>query len=605
MQITITLLSDLCCGTGEAYGQVVDNEIAVDRWGLPAIPARRLKGLLREEAVRLLPSGLITAGQIGRLFGEPGRLEGCLRIDDARLPEADALGARLSQVCSFAEIRAMYTAVRQQTALDTDDIVQENSLRRTRVVTGSDPATGRPLRLIARVWVEDDLREALALLCRALRHIGQYRSRGLGVVTCRLEEGPAGPAGISLPAAGRFAGETEVEITYLLRLQSPLTLPQNGGGVLSHVEGSSVLGMFAAQYLKQAGHRADAAFFRLFLEEGVRFSPLYPVIRTQEGPLSAENACIGFPAPLFLVKTKYAADGSAAVGYANRCAEEVKGSRQPSPLTGQYAAKVDGGYRFAAPERRTTYHHSLTGKETLYTQESLCADQLFGGTITCPVERYEEVAALLQRAQIAFGRSRSAQYARCELLSACAAPAPADRLHGQAGEPVYVVLQSDMLPVNSRGIFTVDPEEIAGLLAAALGLPEGGYRLTHCHCAYTTLSGFNAQWRLQKPARRAVAAGSVYVLTLLQGATFPARLMVGENRREGCGRCQVIPHGEMRALTAIVPAEVARYAAPAAACALPEAGTRRTDARRVGADFLPRTRRSSPGCPPPLWAVSG
>ena len=57
-EIHITLYSDLCTGNGYSYYGTIDSEAEHDEFGLPFIPARRLKGCLRECAELLRDSGL-------------------------------------------------------------------------------------------------------------------------------------------------------------------------------------------------------------------------------------------------------------------------------------------------------------------------------------------------------------------------------------------------------------------------------------------------------------------------------------------------------------------------------------------------------------------
>ena len=57
-EIHITLYSDLCSGNGYSYYGTIDSEAEHDDFGLPFIPARRLKGCLRECAELLRDSGL-------------------------------------------------------------------------------------------------------------------------------------------------------------------------------------------------------------------------------------------------------------------------------------------------------------------------------------------------------------------------------------------------------------------------------------------------------------------------------------------------------------------------------------------------------------------
>ena len=48
MKIKIELLSDLCTCSGETYNSMVDMDVVYDENGIPYIPAKRLKGCIRE-----------------------------------------------------------------------------------------------------------------------------------------------------------------------------------------------------------------------------------------------------------------------------------------------------------------------------------------------------------------------------------------------------------------------------------------------------------------------------------------------------------------------------------------------------------------------------
>jgi len=83
-RMTITLLSDMCCGTGEGDGINLDTTTAFDEMGLPFIPAKRLKGLLRESAEFLADYHPRYDSQVvTRLFGGPNGESGAIRLDNA------------------------------------------------------------------------------------------------------------------------------------------------------------------------------------------------------------------------------------------------------------------------------------------------------------------------------------------------------------------------------------------------------------------------------------------------------------------------------------------------------------------------------------------
>ena len=44
MKLYIKLLSDLCTYSGESYNSMVDTDVVYDKYGIPYIPAKRIKG---------------------------------------------------------------------------------------------------------------------------------------------------------------------------------------------------------------------------------------------------------------------------------------------------------------------------------------------------------------------------------------------------------------------------------------------------------------------------------------------------------------------------------------------------------------------------------
>ena len=60
MKIKIELLSDLCTCSGETYNSMVDMDVVYDENGIPYIPAKRLKGCIRESALEMQELGIIT-----------------------------------------------------------------------------------------------------------------------------------------------------------------------------------------------------------------------------------------------------------------------------------------------------------------------------------------------------------------------------------------------------------------------------------------------------------------------------------------------------------------------------------------------------------------
>lgn len=273
--LRIKLRADLCVGSGESAGVTVDTDLCMDDCGLPYIPARRLKGCLRQTAERLSGFGSAVASpeNIRALFGDSLGQTGCLRLRDALLPGSAELRAWLRDSGKLPEnlrlealplnVAELFTYVRGQTRLQ-DGVGMDNTLRYTRVLDRYDPLEpGKETVLEAVVDLpeREELRALLEQCCKATRHIGTHRNRGLGSVRmelCQIQTRPAPVKKPPLPARG------ETEITYTLSLEAPLTLP-GCGELCREIPARSVIGCAAEAYLRR-GKSEDGAFRQLFLD---------------------------------------------------------------------------------------------------------------------------------------------------------------------------------------------------------------------------------------------------------------------------------------------------------------------------------------------------
>lgn len=83
-RIKIELLSDVCVSDGGIYNSAIDTDICYDEYGFPYIPAKRLKGCLRECALELKDWGMPIGVQ--EMFGTQGN-------DDSDSEKAGKAGA--------------------------------------------------------------------------------------------------------------------------------------------------------------------------------------------------------------------------------------------------------------------------------------------------------------------------------------------------------------------------------------------------------------------------------------------------------------------------------------------------------------------------------
>lgn len=184
-------------GTGRGSGHHLDALVVRDAHGLPFLPGKTLRGLLRDAMHRLEKWGSagIQPDTTERLFGSAAwekasdglrardRTEpGVLYVSDARLPE------EVRSWLGRAENRRFVQGLFRQhfsTAMTPAGVARERSLRGIEVCV--------PLTLVAelRVLGKDapgGWREAVTAAAKLVRAAGAHRSRGFGRCTIREVE---------------------------------------------------------------------------------------------------------------------------------------------------------------------------------------------------------------------------------------------------------------------------------------------------------------------------------------------------------------------------------------------------------------------------------
>jgi len=204
----ITLQSPCLVGSGEGFGTVIDSDIVFDELGIPFIPAKRIKGCLRDSAIEvceIFESAKINLVDLQKdgsenifeivssIFGKQGEeksapvyfsnltILGYKEIKDW----LTYLTERHGRILSRESIISQYTEIRQQTAIDEEKgTAKEHSLRTIRVAK-------KGLNFEGMIEMENFKEEWLKLLsfaCMNFRHMGTKRNRGFGLIECGLFE---------------------------------------------------------------------------------------------------------------------------------------------------------------------------------------------------------------------------------------------------------------------------------------------------------------------------------------------------------------------------------------------------------------------------------
>jgi len=164
--LKIQLISDVLIGKGEGWGVTIDSDIVFDDLGLPYIPARRVKGCLRESALEVSEMfGLSEMdkkmhGIIKGLFGETGSIKsGPLEMYNLYLEDysnnrqwLDWFRSKYKEENLFSkeQILKTFTSIKQHTAIEKDGMAKETSLRTFRVLNKYNIFSGH-LRVLSEI----------------------------------------------------------------------------------------------------------------------------------------------------------------------------------------------------------------------------------------------------------------------------------------------------------------------------------------------------------------------------------------------------------------------------------------------------------------------
>ena len=246
MRLEIVLKSDLCVASGENFNSYIDTDVVFDDYGLPYIPAKRLKGVIRESALELVEFGLFTKEDYEKVFGIEGNSRAVFSIDNAFLNHAEDYTRDLMK-CSDATIThpqkvlELFTYTRTQTALEAGGTIKENSLRTFRVVN-------RGLQFNSNITMLENIssnqKELLVQAAKMVKHIGSSRTRGLGLVDIKVRE----DLNETAQKDYKFILNDKNCIQYKIHLNGPILCKTSNGcqeKTDDFIQGSKIIGIFA------------------------------------------------------------------------------------------------------------------------------------------------------------------------------------------------------------------------------------------------------------------------------------------------------------------------------------------------------------------------
>lgn len=163
------------CGSGLSAGADVDALVIKDKNGIPFIPGKTIKGLLREAVEEILYSGVEDAHSVDELIKESFGLfidknnfwKGSMFFTNAELSPS-----LQSKIQSLQLEKYLYTSI-ASTAIEENGTAKDFSLRKIQLVV--------PCELYGTIInVPDNMEEILAKGLKFIKRVGVNRNRGLG-----------------------------------------------------------------------------------------------------------------------------------------------------------------------------------------------------------------------------------------------------------------------------------------------------------------------------------------------------------------------------------------------------------------------------------------
>lgn len=547
MKITIKLLSDLCTASGETHNSMVDTDIVYDEYGIPYIPAKRIKGCIRETALEMMEMGLIEQSQYVKIFGKEGNQRSGFSLSNAYIQGYDKTtqvlralhSSKAKGLASQQNVLNEYTDTRTQTAIDMETgVADKNSLRTIRVAR-----KGLIFEADCSIINQENF-ETLQHAVSLVKHMGVSRSRGLGLVDMRLNKMPHSEN--SHVKVNRGQLKEHNKLRYEIHLKSAMICKSAQGNQAvteDYITGSKVLGVIAE----------------------LLGSEKYREIMSERDELIASNAYIAYegkrciPGRSSLQKKKdqpWTSDGMMDVW--DMLYEESRKATAGIQMTPANIDYVSPDGRKVDVETEISYHHQrpenksigrATGKNdgsSFYQLCSIRAGQTFSGYIYANKHQAEVILDALERAgDIRMGYGRSSEFGAVDLVVDDIAEGRVNDITktGQYESNKYVhnaviTLVSDVILYNERGIPTTEISEFVKYLRKVFQVED--LELTNGvspYLKFVTTGGFNVTWGKRKPIYQVLGKGSTFMIHSGTGMCLDnlKDIFAGERVSEGFG----------------------------------------------------------------------
>ncbi len=553
MKLRITLDSDLCSGSGDAFNSFIDTDIVYDRYGIPYIPAKRIKGCIREACLELVDFGVVNRNNYEKLFGKEGDSKSRFTLSDAYMAEPFAY----MEMCHDLDMEEdavlknpqnvlnLFTYTRTQTAMIPETgVAKEKSLRTLRVVKRGLVFESE---LLFDGSVDHEMQEIFETSACMVTHMGINRTRGLGQVKIEISHNEKNDTkhNIIVPSKEEISAKAvdeKVKLLYTITLKSPIlcrSAEGNQAKTLTYIEGSKMLGIIVGAL----GYE--------------RFRDL-----TKDNELIVANAYICFgedpdkqkrsvPVRASLKRKKdQAFDENNEMKVIDKLYDTASDEGDPSELLSPISYEyISSNKVLCDVDTEISYHHRrpedksigrATGKDdsAFYQLESISEGQTFQGFILATEKQAADICnALSSITNIRMGNGQSAEYGAVDIKLAC--EDVMQPVVDYIANEFTVKLNSPAIIYNKSGMLSAEDADFLDYLKILTDADD--LRIVKAFPTYEKIGGFNRTWGKRKPTFTALGKGSTFLIQTITGIE-PRKFMnafIGERVSEGFGELEI------------------------------------------------------------------
>lgn len=543
-KIKIELLSDMCVSDGSIYNSSIDVDICHDSYGLPYIPAKRIKGCLRECALELKEWGYDI--EIDKMFGKEGNERGKIIIYNAYLPDRDKIIDEISKangniLCHPQNILKNYSYIRTQTAIDYDTgVADEKSLRTMRVIN-------KNLVFEADVkFAETDDIEKLEDCLAIFKHIGISRTRGYGEIKAELVD----YSEVKNDCKNSIYENDSIGLEYEIKLNTPIICKSVAGqeeSSVDYIEGSKILG-----YIAQMVKNDKIDFISWLSDSDIKCSNAYIT--------DGDKRFYEVPASMFEIKNDKTNLRNKIYIKNTEFDDEVplcdKGLQLNQMKHCYVYINDDGDIEKKSVEMETRYHHKRPEDKSVgradseadpnsvfYQISSIKEGQKFRGFITGKEDHIKKIYEHICKDQnIMLGYGRNGEYGSCTIR--VTGLIKKSKSEEKEMNRFYVLLKSPAIVYNENAMYSTDAQDLKEeILAAVIGEDhvDKDIRLIK-YINISAAGGYNVTWGHRKPTVSTFDKGTVLIFETKNNDKLKVKtgqLWIGERNTEGFGEIEV------------------------------------------------------------------